>query len=256
MDTARATEEQPHTPPSRGLRPPPVLDHPTLISVRNLRKEYLTGRGRLTLFDGLSFDIVQGEMLAIVGQSGAGKSTLLHILGALDTPSAGDVYCASIQLRTLTPSQAATFRNREIGYVWQFHYLLPEFTALENVAMPLLARGESKASAFRSAEQWLNEVELGARVTHRAGELSGGEQQRVSIARALITRPKVLLADEPTGDLDSLTAEMIFNLISRLHQEHRLTSVIVTHNQALARRCTRILRLEKGRLNEVAPLAL
>ncbi len=195
-------------------------------------------------------------MLAIVGQSGAGKSTLLHILGALDTPSAGDVYCASTRLRSLTPGQAATFRNREIGYVWQFHYLLPEFTALENVAMPLLARGESKASAFRSAEQWLNEVELGARVTHRAGELSGGQQQRVSIARALITKPKVLLADEPTGDLDSLTAEMIFNLISRLHQEHRLTSVIVTHNQALARRCTRILRLEKGRLNEVAPLAV
>ncbi|HVT96266.1 MAG TPA: ABC transporter ATP-binding protein [Acidobacteriaceae bacterium] len=238
------------------MRPPTASDHPTIIRVRNLRKEYLTGRGRLTLFDGLSFDIVRGEMLAIVGQSGAGKSTLLHILGALDTPSAGDVYCASIQLGSLTPGQAAAFRNREIGYVWQFHYLLPEFTALENVAMPLLARGESKASAFRSAEQWLNEVELGARVTHRAGELSGGEQQRVSIARALITKPKVLLADEPTGDLDSLTAEMIFNLINRLHNEHRLTSVIVTHNQALARRCTRILRLEKGCLNEVAPLAV
>ena len=141
-------------------------------------------------------------MLAIVGQSGAGKSTLLHMLGALDTPSGGDVYCASTQLRTLSPRQAADFRNREIGYVWQFHYLLPEFTALENVAMPLLARGESKAEAFRNAEQWLNEVELGDRVTHRAGELSGGEQQRVSLARALVTRPKVLLADEPTGDLD------------------------------------------------------
>jgi lipoprotein-releasing system ATP-binding protein len=256
MDTARGTETLSGNPVPRGLRPSAGLDHPTIISVSNLCKEYFTGRGRLTLFDGLSFDILQGEMLAIVGQSGAGKSTLLHILGALDTPSAGDVYCASIQLRSLTPSQAATFRNREIGYVWQFHYLLPEFTALENVAMPLLARGESKAQAFRSAEQWLNEVELGARVTHRAGELSGGEQQRVSIARALITKPKVLLADEPTGDLDSLTAEMIFSLISRLHNEHRLTSVIVTHNQALARRCTRILRLEKGRLNEVAPLAV
>ncbi|MFP5226339.1 MAG: ABC transporter ATP-binding protein [Acidobacteriota bacterium] len=242
--------------PASGLRLSPADDHPTTISVRNLRKEYVTGRGRLTLFDGLSFDIRQSEMLAIVGQSGAGKSTLLHILGALDTPSAGDVYCASIPLRSLTPGQAAAFRNREIGYVWQFHYLLPEFTALENVAMPLLARGESKASAFRSAEQWLNEVELGDRVTHRAGELSGGEQQRVSIARALITKPKVLLADEPTGDLDSVTADMIFNLISRLHTEHRLTSVIVTHNQALARRCTRILRLEKGRLNEIAPLAV
>jgi lipoprotein-releasing system ATP-binding protein len=256
MDTARATEAQPHIPASRGLRPPAGVDHPNIISVRNLCKEYLTGRGRLTLFDGLSFDILRGEMLAIVGQSGAGKSTLLHILGALDTPSAGDVYCASTQLRSLTPSQAATFRNREIGYVWQFHYLLPEFTALENVAMPLLARGESKASALRSAEKWLNEVGLGDRATHRAGELSGGEQQRVSIARALITQPQVLLADEPTGDLDGATADLIFSLIQGLHQLHNLTSVIVTHNQALARRCTRILRLDKGRLNEVAPLAL
>ena len=256
MDTAAATELKPRQPPAPELRPHAGAAHPIVISVKNLRKEYTTGRGRLTLFDGLSFDIVLGEMLAIVGQSGAGKSTLLHMLGALDTPSAGDVYCASTQLRSLNARQAAAFRNREVGYVWQFHYLLPEFTALENVAMPLLARGESKVRAFKAAEQWLNEVELGARVTHRAGELSGGEQQRVSIARALIGNPKVLLADEPTGDLDSLTAEMVFNLISRLHREHRLTSVIVTHNQALARRCTRILRLEKGCLNEVAPLAV
>jgi lipoprotein-releasing system ATP-binding protein len=256
MDTAPITEISQRKPAASDLRPLPGPDHPTLISVQNLRKEYLTGRGRLTLFDGLTFDILRGEMLAIVGQSGAGKSTLLHILGALDTPSAGDVYCASIQLRTLSPGQAATFRNREIGYVWQFHYLLPEFTALENVAMPLLARGESKANAFRTAEKWLNEVELGARVMHRAGELSGGEQQRVSIARALVTQPKVLLADEPTGDLDSLTAQMVFSLINRLHAEHHLTSVIVTHNQALARRCTRILRLDQGRLEEVAPLAI
>jgi lipoprotein-releasing system ATP-binding protein len=195
-------------------------------------------------------------MLAIVGQSGAGKSTLLHILGALDTPSGGDVYCASTQLRSLNPGQAARFRNREIGYVWQFHYLLPEFTALENVAMPLLARGESKAQAFRSAEQWLNQVELGDRVTHRAGELSGGEQQRVSLARALVTGPKVLLADEPTGDLDGTNADLVFSLIEGLHRLHRLTSVIVTHNLALARRCTRVLRLNHGRLDEVSPLSL
>jgi lipoprotein-releasing system ATP-binding protein len=255
MDTVPATELLRDNPQSLGLRPLPGVDHPILISVKDLRKDYITGRGRLTLFDGLTFDIVQGEMLAIVGQSGAGKSTLLHMLGALDTPSAGDVYCASTQLRSLTPGQAATFRNREIGYVWQFHYLLPEFTALENVAMPLLARGESKAQAFRTAEQWLKEVELGDRLLHRSGELSGGEQQRVSIARALVTQPKVLLADEPTGDLDSLTAEMVFSLINRLHQLHRLTSVIVTHNLALARRCTRVLRLEKGRLDEVSPMS-
>jgi lipoprotein-releasing system ATP-binding protein len=176
MDTVPATELPGKIPAASSLRPSADLDHPIAISVRNLAKRYLTGRGRLTLFDGLTFDILRGEMLAIVGQSGAGKSTLLHMLGALDTPSAGDVYCASIQLRSLSPKQAATFRNTEIGYVWQFHYLLPEFSALENVAMPLLARGESKASAFRSAEKWLNEVELGSRLTHRAGELSGGEQ--------------------------------------------------------------------------------
>jgi lipoprotein-releasing system ATP-binding protein len=238
------------------LRPSGELDHRILISVRDLRKEYLTGRGRLVLFEHLSLNIFEGDMLAIVGQSGAGKSTLLHMLGALDTPSEGDVYCASIHLQSLRPGEAATFRNREVGYVWQFHYLLPEFTALENVAIPLLARGDAKAQAFRIAEQWLREVELGDRVTHRAGELSGGEQQRVSLARALVTQPKVLLADEPTGDLDSLTAEMVFGLIQRLHQQHRLTSVIVTHNLALARRCTRVLRLEKGRLDEVSPSAV
>jgi lipoprotein-releasing system ATP-binding protein len=256
METVPATEILADKPQSLGLRPLAGVDHPIVISVENLRKDYITGRGRLALFDGLGFEVVQGEMLAIVGQSGAGKSTLLHMLGALDTPSSGDVYCASTQLRTLTPAQAATFRNREVGYVWQFHYLLPEFTALENVAMPLLARGESKAKAFRTAEQWLKEVELGDRLLHRSGELSGGEQQRVSIARALVTQPKLLLADEPTGDLDSLTAEMVFSLINRLHQLHRLTSVIVTHNLALARRCTRVLRLDKGRLEEVSPMSV
>jgi len=227
--------------------------HPTLVGVRNLRKEYVTGRGRLVLFENLSFNVADGEMLAIVGQSGAGKSTLLHILGALDTPSGGDVFFTSISLSQLNAREAATFRNREVGYVWQFHYLLPEFTALENVAMPLLARGERKAEALRSAEQWLNEVELGDRVGHRAGELSGGEQQRVSLARALVTKPRVLLADEPTGDLDSQTADMVFSLIERLHATHGLTSIIVTHNTALAGRCDRILRLEKGRMEEVSP---
>jgi lipoprotein-releasing system ATP-binding protein len=253
VPTSQMTAESALPPP---LRPSAGEDHRIVISVRDLRKEYLTGRGRLVLFEGLGLDVLEGEMLAVVGQSGAGKSTLLHMLGALDTPSEGDVYCASTHLQSLRSGQAAAFRNREIGYVWQFHYLLPEFTALENVAMPLLARGDAKAQAFRSAEQWLREVELGDRVTHRAGELSGGEQQRVSLARALVTQPKVLLADEPTGDLDSLTAEMVFGLIQRLHRQHRLTSVIVTHNLALARRCTRVLRLEKGRLEEVSPLTV
>ena len=235
-----------------GLSPLGDAAHP-LVQIKNLRKEYTTGRGKLVLFEGLSFDVAQGDLLAIVGQSGAGKSTLLHILGALDTPSDGDVYCASIPLRILSTKQAATFRNREIGYVWQFHYLLPEFTALENVAMPLLARGMRKADACKNAARWLQEVELGDRVEHRAGELSGGEQQRVSLARALVTQPKLLLADEPTGDLDSGTADLVFSLIERLHQSHHLTSIIVTHNMALARRCSRVLRLEKGRVDALNP---
>ena len=236
-----------------GLSPFQAIEHPSLLRVANLRKEYSTGRGRLVLFDGLSFEVAEGEMLAIVGESGAGKSTLLHILGALDTPSEGDVYCASTQLRNLSSSQAASFRNREVGYVWQFHYLLPEFTAAENVAMPLLARGENRSKALKTASKWLEEVELADRATHRSGELSGGEQQRVSLARALVAEPKVLLADEPTGDLDSRTAGVVFDLIRRLHDTHRLTSVVVTHNPDLASRCSRILRLQKGRMEEVSP---
>ena len=253
METLPAADTENSPASSRGASPLAGDPHPIVISVRNLRKEYATGRGKLVLFESLDFGVEEGEMLAIVGQSGAGKSTLLHILGALDAPSSGDVYCASTSLRSLTARQAAAFRNREVGYVWQFHYLLPEFTAVENVAMPLLARGTAKAEAFRSAEQWLAEVELADRLTHRTGELSGGEQQRVSLARALVTEPRVLLADEPTGDLDGRTADMVFGLIERLHATHRLTSVIVTHNMVLAGRCDRILRLEKGRIEEVSP---
>jgi lipoprotein-releasing system ATP-binding protein len=225
-----------------------------LVRVEHLRKEYITGRGKLVLFEDVSFEVRKGDLMAIVGQSGAGKSTLLHILGALDTPSGGNVYCASNQLSSLSAKEAAVFRNREIGYVWQFHYLLPEFTALENIAMPLLARGETKAVAFKSAEKWLEEVALGDRASHRAGELSGGEQQRISLARALVTGPKLLLADEPTGDLDNQTADAVFNLIERLHHSHGLTSLLVTHNLGLARRCSRVLRLDQRRMEEVTPL--
>jgi lipoprotein-releasing system ATP-binding protein len=230
------------------------LDATPIVRVEGLRKEYTTGRGKLVLFDGVSFEVRRGDLLAIVGQSGAGKSTLLHMLGALDRPSGGDVYCASNHLASLSLKEAAIFRNREIGYVWQFHYLLPEFTAIENIAMPLLARGEPKATAFRSAEKWLNEVDLGDRAGHRAGELSGGEQQRISLARALVTGPKLLLADEPTGDLDNQSADLVFNLIERLHRSHGLTSLLVTHNLAIARRCSRVLRLEKSRMEEISPL--
>ncbi len=192
-------------------------------------------------------------MLAIVGESGTGKSTLLHILGTLDRPSEGDIYFAQLSLKLLSDEQAADLRNREIGFVWQFHYLLPEFDALENVAMPLLARGENPKQARARAAEWLREVGLGDRMHHRSGELSGGEQQRVALARALVTGPKLLLADEPTGDLDTGTAEKIFDLIARLHLQHQLTSIIVTHNLEFARRCGRILRLHAGRLEELAP---
>jgi lipoprotein-releasing system ATP-binding protein len=224
-----------------------------ILRVENLGKEYVTGRGRLTLFEDITFTVSEGDLLAIVGESGAGKSTLLHILGALDTATSGRVYFRSTLLRFPSPRQSAEFRNREVGYVWQFHYLLPEFTAAENVAMPLLARGESRKSALAKAKRWLDEVELSERAEHRSGELSGGEQQRVSLARALITEPKVLLADEPTGDLDSRTADVVFSLLERLHRDHSLTSLIVTHNASLARRCRRVLRLEKGRMYEEAP---
>ena len=192
-------------------------------------------------------------MLAIVGESGTGKRTLLHILGTLDRPSEGDIYFAQLSLKLLSDEQAADLRNREIGFVWQFHYLLPEFDALENVAMPLLARGENPKQARARAAEWLREVGLGDRMHHRSGELSGGEQQRVALARALVTGPKLLLADEPTGDLDTGTAEKIFDLIARLHLQHQLTSIIVTHNLEFARRCGRILRLHAGRLEELAP---
>jgi lipoprotein-releasing system ATP-binding protein len=192
-------------------------------------------------------------MVAIVGQSGTGKSTLLHILGALDAPTAGTVTCASVNVAQLSPQEAAVFRNREIGYVWQFHYLLPEFTALENVAMPLLARGLRRSEALATAAKWLGEVDLSDRADHRPGELSGGEQQRVALARALVNNPRLLLADEPTGDLDTETAKLVFELIARLHKTHGLSSILVTHNLELAARCSRILRLESGRLSGYTP---
>jgi lipoprotein-releasing system ATP-binding protein len=232
--------------------PDPMSDHSPLIQVLGLRKSYQTARGPLHLFEDLDLEVEAGELVAIVGQSGAGKSTLLHILGALDAPSSGTVYCASTNLATLSPREAATFRNREIGYVWQFHYLLPEFTAQENVAMPLLARGIRKADALASASNWLREVGLEDRGSHRPGELSGGEQQRVALARALVCSPRLLLADEPTGDLDGITAGRIFELLERLHASHNLTSILVTHNLELAARCTRSLRLENGRLHASA----
>ena len=226
-------------------------DKSPVIQVQGLSKTYQTARGPLDLFQDLNLEVEAGEIVAIVGQSGAGKSTLLHILGALDAPSTGTVYCASTNVAKLSAKEAAAFRNREIGYVWQFHYLLPEFTALENVAMPLLARNMRKLEALKTAEKWLSEVGLEDRGDHRPGELSGGEQQRVALARALVCGPRLLLADEPTGDLDSVTAGRVFDLIERLHGSHGLTSIVVTHNMDLAVRCRRTMKLENGRLIQV-----
>jgi len=233
-----------------------LIEQGPLLRVEKLRKVFRSGESDLVLFDNLSFEAKQGEMLAIVGESGAGKSTLLHILSALDRASEGDVYCAQLQLNSLSQDQAARFRNRDMGFVWQFHYLLPEFTAAENVGMPLLLRGQSWRQVEPEALRWLREVGLGARAHHRSGELSGGEQQRVALARALITGPKLLLADEPTGDLDTQTAESVFALIARLHREHQLTSLIATHNLSFARRCHRVLRLQRGHMEEITPESL
>ncbi len=222
------------------------------IRAENLSRVFRSGDTDLVLFEHLNLEIQRGEMLALVGESGAGKSTLLHLLGTLDRPSGGTIYYGLKDLSGLADSELADFRNREIGFVWQIHYLLPEFTALENVMMPMLIRGVPHDTAAAESRARLDEVGLRARATHRAGELSGGEQQRVVLARALVGKPSVLLLDEPTGNLDFRTGEMIFDLVASLHKSHRLTSVLVTHNWSFARRCDRILSLEKGTLVPVA----
>jgi lipoprotein-releasing system ATP-binding protein len=218
------------------------------IRVRGLSKIYQSGGADLVVFSGVDLEVQRGEMLALVGESGAGKSTLLHLLGGLDRPSEGTIYYGSTEISRLADGAGADFRNREIGFVWQIHYLLPEFTARENVMMPLLIRGWPHARAAAESSARLDEVGLRARESHRAGELSGGEQQRVVLARALVGRPSVLLADEPTGNLDFRTGEMIFQLLEGLHRSHQLTSVLVTHNLSFARRCDRMLTMEKGGL--------
>ena len=218
------------------------------IRARNLAKIYRSGASDLVVFAGLNLDVERGEMLALVGESGAGKSTLLHLLGGLDRPSNGTIYFNHKDISSLTETELAEFRNREIGFVWQNHSLLPEFTALENVMMPLLIRGATVLDAAPVSLARLDEVGLHNRASHRAGELSGGEQQRVALARALVGNPKVLLADEPTGNLDFRTGEMIISLLEDLHRTHQLTSIFVTHNITFAARCDRILQLDRGRL--------
>ncbi len=216
------------------------------LEARSLRKVYGSGPDAITVLDGIDLVLSPGEIVAIVGPSGSGKSTLLHLLAALDTPTSGAVYFDAKALGAQPSDSLAEFRNRRIGFVWQRHHLLPDFTAAENVAMPLLLRDASLSESLEKANESLAEVGLASRTRHRPGELSGGEQQRVAIARALVTKPAVLLADEPTGDLDELTALSIMELIERLHRKHLLTSILATHNPALAKRCGRVLRLEHG----------
>jgi lipoprotein-releasing system ATP-binding protein len=220
-----------------------------VLEARSLKKTYGRAEKSLPVLVDASLSLQKGEMVAIVAPSGAGKSTLLYLLAALDTPTSGAVYFATKAIESTDDTALAEFRNRAVGFLWQRHQLLPDFTAAENVAMPLLLRGEDFASALATARKWLAEVGLEDRADHRAGELSGGEQQRVAIARALVTGPSVLLADEPTGDLDEQNAWAVFELLRRLHRAHQLTSLIATHNLALAARCDRILGLEHGVLH-------
>jgi lipoprotein-releasing system ATP-binding protein len=217
-----------------------------VLEARAVRKTYGSGEKSLTVLSSANLILYKGEMVAIVAPSGAGKSTLLHILATLDTPTSGGLYCDLKAIETNDEAAIAAFRNRTVGFLWQRHQLLPDFTSTENVAMPLLLRGDEFASSLTTARRWLAEVGLENRADHRTGELSGGEQQRVAIARALVTGPSVLLADEPTGDLDEQNAWAVFGLLQRLHRAYQLTSLIATHNLALAARCDRVLGLEHG----------
>ena len=230
---------------------PSALHAGALIETQELRKSYRSGEAEITVLSGLNVSVDPGKLIAIVGASGAGKSTFLHLLAALDTPTSGTVYFEGKAIDSFREAELADYRNRSIGFVWQRHHLLADFTAAENVAMPLLMRGVKYREALETSERWLREVGLGARINQRAGELSGGEQQRVAIARALVQEPALLLADEPTGDLDERNAMAVFELMQRLHREHRLTSILATHNTVLAGRADHVLQLEHGTLRPV-----
>jgi lipoprotein-releasing system ATP-binding protein len=219
------------------------------LEASGISKKYTVGGNGLTVLRELSLTVEAGEMVAIVGASGVGKSTLLHVLGGLDRVSEGRVIVGGIELTTLADADLVAFRNRQVGFVFQFHHLLPEFTALENAEMPLRIARASMVEGRARATELLSRVGLADRLTHRPGMLSGGEQQRVAVARALVMRPAILLADEPTGDLDEQTADSLHALLREMHAAYGLTSVIATHNPRLAAACDRVLRLEGGRLS-------
>jgi lipoprotein-releasing system ATP-binding protein len=216
-----------------------------------LTKKFRSGTADLTVLDQLDLALEAGQMVAVVGESGSGKSTLLHILGSLDKPSSGGIYFEGRELSELTEAESSQYRNRDVGFVWQMHCLLPEFTARENVMMPLLINGDAQAEAASRADYLLEQVGLTDRGTHRAGELSGGEQQRVSLARALARGPKLLLADEPTGNLDARTGEAVMGLIADMHRSQGMTTLLVTHNLDYARRCDQAWRLAGGKLESM-----
>jgi lipoprotein-releasing system ATP-binding protein len=226
-----------------------------LLAARGLTKSFRSGSEEVLVLDDLSLEVQAGEFVALVGESGSGKTTLLHLLAALDTPTKGEVYFLGRRVSEYRADERALYRNEKIGFVWQMHYLLPEFSALENVAIPQLIRGCHMSDARARAWELLGEVGLENASHRRVGELSGGEQQRVALARALANQPAVLLADEPTGSLDHRTAERVIDLLENLHRAHHLTSVLATHNLDLARRANRTLRLAKGKLTEwVVPI--
>ena len=222
------------------------------VHVSDLQKGFVVGPQQLDVLCGLSLDVEQGEMVAIVGASGVGKSTLLHLLGGLDRADGGDVKIGGRALSSLSDKEMVEFRNRNVGFIFQFHHLLPEFDAIENAGMPMRIARTPAPEVAAQAEALLRRVGLGERLTHRPGMLSGGEQQRVAVARALMMRPSLLLADEPTGDLDEATAESLHGLIREMHAEYGLTSVIATHNSRLAAACDRVLRLRAGRLETIS----
>ncbi len=225
-----------------------VNEESVLLRAVNLTKIYSGRAEEVVVFRDLNLEVARGEMIAVSGESGAGKSTLLHLLGGLDRPTSGSIKIGEFDIAKNAEIDLACFRNRRVGFVFQFHHLLPEFSAKENVMMPLLIGGEAKREAAERANVLLDRVGLAGRADHRPGELSGGERQRVALARALISAPALLLADEPTGNLDQRTGDEVHALIQQLQKEERLTAVIVTHNEKLAGLCDRALRLEGGTL--------
>lgn len=227
-------------------------DADEVIGAEGLGKTYAEGRMRTPVFAGLDLRVAAGETVAILGKSGAGKSTLLHLLGGLDTPTRGEVYVAGERMSALSDAERGRLRNRKLGFVYQFHHLLPEFTALENVMLPVMLGGSGVAQAQERATALLESVDLGHRLAHKPGELSGGERQRAAVARALVNQPACVLGDEPTGNLDERTADRVFGLMLELNRAHGTSLVLVTHARSLARRLDRVLELHEGRLREVA----